>query len=52
MTGFIALELRLSLRDVRYLVIAVAMPIGLYLLFTGLFAHTASAPRDCPSRWN
>jgi len=27
-------------RDVRYLVIAVAMPIGLYLLFTGLFgAH-------------
>jgi ABC-2 type transport system permease protein len=40
MTGFLALELRRSLRDVRYLVIAVAMPIGLYLLFTGLFgAH-------------
>ena len=37
MTGFLALELRRSLRDVRYLVIAVAMPIGLYLLFTGLF---------------
>ena len=40
MTGFIALEMRRSLRDIRYLVIAVAMPIGLYLLFTGLFgAH-------------
>ena len=37
MTGFLALELRRALRDVRYLVIAVAMPIGLYLLFTGLF---------------
>ena len=40
MTGFLTLELRRSLRDVRYLVIAVALPIGLYLLFTGLFgAH-------------
>ena len=40
MTGFVTLELRRSLRDVRYLVIAVALPIGLYLLFTGLFgAH-------------
>jgi len=40
MTGFAALELRRCVRDVRYLVIAVALPIGLYLLFTGLFgAH-------------
>jgi ABC-2 type transport system permease protein len=31
------LELRRCVRDVRYLVIAVALPIGLYLLFTGLF---------------
>lgn len=37
MTGFLTLELRRSLRDVRYLVIAIALPIGLYLLFTGLF---------------
>jgi ABC-2 type transport system permease protein len=44
MTGFLALELRRSLRDVRYLVIAVAMPVGLYLLFTGLFgAHGQQA---------
>jgi ABC-2 type transport system permease protein len=40
MTGFLTLEMRRSLRDIRYLVIAVAMPIGLYLLFAGLFgAH-------------
>jgi ABC-2 type transport system permease protein len=37
MIGFTALELRRCMRDVRYLVMAVAMPIGLYLLFTGLF---------------
>jgi ABC-2 type transport system permease protein len=37
MTGFMTLELRRCVRDVRYLVIAVALPIGLYLLFTGLF---------------
>jgi len=44
MTGFLTLELRRSLRDVRYLVIAVAMPIGLYLLFAGLFgAHGQQA---------
>ena len=44
MTGFLALELRRALRDVRYLVIAVAMPIGLYLLFTGLFgSHSQQA---------
>ena len=46
MTGFLTLELRRSVRDVRYLVIAVAMPIGLYLLFTGLFgAHGQRAQR-------
>jgi ABC-2 type transport system permease protein len=37
MTGFVTLELRRCVRDVRYLVIAIALPIGLYLLFTGLF---------------
>jgi ABC-2 type transport system permease protein len=40
MIGFMTLEMRRALRDVRYLIIAVAMPIGLYLLFAGLFgAH-------------
>src|SRR5262249_47234926 len=37
MTGFMTLEMRRSLRDVRYLVVAVALPTGLSLLFTGLF---------------
>jgi ABC-2 type transport system permease protein len=44
MTGFLALEMRRALRDVRYLVLAVALPIGLYLLFAGLFgAHGQQA---------
>jgi ABC-2 type transport system permease protein len=44
MTGFLTLEMRRCLRDVRYLVLAVAMPVGLYLLFTGLFgAHGQQA---------
>ena len=48
MTGFLALELRRSLRDVRYLVIAVAMPIGLYLLFTGLFGSHGQHAQGLP----
>jgi len=48
MTGFITLEMRRSLRDVRYLVIAVAMPIGLYLLFTGLFGAHGQRAQGLP----
>jgi ABC-2 type transport system permease protein len=48
MTGFIALEMRRSLRDVRYLVIAAAMPIGLYLLFTGLFGSHRQQAQGLP----
>jgi len=48
MTGFIALEMRRSLRDVRYLVIAVAMPIGLYLLFTGLYGARGQRAQGLP----
>jgi ABC-2 type transport system permease protein len=48
MTGFVALELRRSLRDVRYLVIAVAMPVGLYLLFTGLFGSHGQHAQGLP----
>jgi ABC-2 type transport system permease protein len=48
MTGFIALEMRRSLRDVRYLVIAIAMPIGLYLLFTGLFGAHGQRAQGLP----
>jgi len=52
MTGFIALEMRCSLRDVRYLIIAVAMPIGLYLLFTGLFGSHGQRAQGLPNRWS
>ena len=48
MTGFLALELRRSLRDVRYLIIAVAMPIGLYLLFTGLYGARGQRAQGLP----
>jgi ABC-2 type transport system permease protein len=48
MTGFIALEMRRSLRDIRYLIIAVAMPIGLYLLFTGLFGAHGQRAQGLP----
>jgi ABC-2 type transport system permease protein len=48
MTGFLALEMRRSLRDVRYLVIAVVMPIGLYLLFTGLFGAHGQRAQGLP----
>lgn len=48
MTGFLALELRRCLRDVRYLVIAVAMPVGLYLLFTALFGSHGQRAQGLP----
>ena len=48
MTGFLTLEMRRCVRDVRYLVIAVAMPIGLYLLFTGLFGSHGQRAQGLP----
>jgi hypothetical protein len=46
MTGFIAPAMRRSLREVRYMVIAVALPIGLYLLFTGLSGPCGQRVQD------
>jgi ABC-2 type transport system permease protein len=40
--------MRRCLRDVRYLVIAVAMPVGLYLLFTGLFGAHGQRAQGLP----
>ena len=48
MTGFMTLEIRRALRDVRYLVLAVAMPIGLYLLFAGLFGSRGQTAQGLP----
>jgi ABC-2 type transport system permease protein len=48
MTGFLTLEMRRCLRDVRYLLIAVVMPVGLYLLFTGLFGSHGQRAQGLP----
>ena len=48
MTGFVTLEMRRALRDVRYLVLAVGMPIGLYLLFAGLFGSAGRQALGLP----
>ena len=48
MTGFLTLEMRRCTRDVRYLVIAVALPIGLYLLFAGLFGSHGQRAQGLP----
>ena len=48
MTGFLTLEMRRCVRDVRYLLIAVALPIGLYLLFTGLFGAHGQRAQGLP----
>jgi len=48
MTGYLSLELRRCLRDPRYLIIAVAMPIALYLLFTGLFGSRGQRAQGLP----
>jgi ABC-2 type transport system permease protein len=48
MTGFLTLEMRRCLRDVRYLLIAVVMPIGLYLLFAGLFGSHGQQAQGLP----
>ncbi|KAA9381533.1 ABC transporter permease [Microbispora cellulosiformans] len=38
MTGYLAFEIRRTLRDVKFLLFAVALPVGLYLLMAGRFA--------------
>jgi len=37
MGGYLRLELARSVRDVRYVVLALAAPVGFYLLFAGIF---------------
>lgn len=39
MTGYLRLELMRSLRDPRYLLLAVVAPVGFYLLFAALFGQ-------------
>lgn len=44
MKGYVNVELRRTLRDPFYIVLAVVVPIGFYLLFAGLFGSSPHAP--------
>jgi ABC-2 type transport system permease protein len=44
MKGYLNVELRRTLRDPFYTILAVVVPIGFYLLFAGLFGSSPHAP--------
>lgn len=48
MAGMVLLELKRALRDARYLIIGIGMPVGLYLLFTGLFGSHGQRAQGLP----
>ena len=48
MTGYLRLEILRGLRDVRYVLLAVLMPIGFYLLFTELFGMHGERAEGLP----
>lgn len=48
MSGLLVLEVRRALRDPRYLLIAVCMPVGMYLLFSGLFGSHGERAQGLP----
>ena len=47
--GFLRLELERSFRDLRYLVLAIAAPVGFYLLFAGIFSGRGSSAGQLPA---
>ena len=48
MTGYLKLEILRGLRDVRYLLLALVMPVGFYLLFTELFGMHGERAEGLP----
>jgi ABC-2 type transport system ATP-binding protein len=42
--GYLSLELSRTLRDGRYLLLAVVAPVGFYLLFSAVFSSSSSGP--------
>jgi ABC-2 type transport system permease protein len=44
MTGYLVFEIRRTLRDAKFLLFAVALPVGLYLLMAGRFADQGASP--------
>jgi ABC-2 type transport system ATP-binding protein len=49
-TGFLRLELGRSFRDLRYLVLAIAAPVGFYLLFAGIFTGKGTSAGQLPAQ--
>jgi ABC-type multidrug transport system ATPase subunit len=49
-TGFLRLELGRSLRDPRYLVLAIAAPVGFYLLFASIFTGRGTSEGQLPAQ--
>lgn len=50
MRRWLGLELARSLRDLRYVALAVVAPVGFYLLFAGIFSARATSPGELPAR--
>jgi ABC-2 type transport system ATP-binding protein len=44
LAGYLRLEVSRTVRDVRYVVLALAAPVGFYLLFAEIFSGTAGKP--------
>jgi ABC-type multidrug transport system ATPase subunit/ABC-type multidrug transport system permease subunit len=49
-TGFVRLELGRTFRDLRYLVLAIAAPVGFYLLFAGIFTGRGTSADQLPAQ--
>jgi ABC-type multidrug transport system ATPase subunit/ABC-type multidrug transport system permease subunit len=49
-TGFLRLELGRSFRDPRYLVLAIAAPVGFYLLFASIFTGRGTSEGQLPAQ--
>jgi len=47
---WLGLELARSLRDLRYVALAVVAPVGFYLLFAGIFSARATSPGELPAK--
>lgn len=50
MTGFLRLELGRSVRDLRYVVLAIVAPVGFYLLFAGIFSGRGQSEGQLPAQ--
>lgn len=49
MTGYLRLEIARAVGDIRYVVLALAAPVGFYLLFAGIFSGTPSRAGGLPA---